>query len=197
MAIDIVLLPPVDIMDMAIAINQKEAERGNDRGPLAKNDFYPHISLAMGTVKDEDLKVIIDMVAKISEKQGPLKIELTELAFVVKSDGSKSYAMRARRTKEIQELHEELMNNLLPYSSLDATLDEIYWKKDEEVALPKVVNTYHEKSSFENFDPHLTLRCKEVAFDAFPIVFSASNLAICQIGTETTCRKILYQKTLR
>lgn len=195
-AIDIAIIPPEEIMDKIIAINKKEAERGNARGPLAKDDFYPHISLAMGTIKEEDFEKVKEIFAKILENQNPLNIELTELDYATKSDGSKTYGMRAKKTNEIQKLHEELMNNLLPYFSFDATLEELYKKENEDTKPPSHVNTYHEKSSFENFDPHLTLRCKEVEFNEFPIIFTASTIAICHVGTETTCRKILFQTTL-
>ena len=197
LAIDVVILPPEEIMDKAISINLKEAERGNARGPLAKDDFYPHISLAMGTIKEEDFEKIKEIFMKILEKQNPLSIELIELDCATKSDGSKSYAMRAQKTEEIQKIHEELMNNLLPYFSYDATLEDLYKKESEETKPPSHVNTFHEKFSFENFDPHLTLRCKKVEFNDFPVTFTASTLAICHVGTETTCRKILFETELR
>ena len=196
-AVDIVIIPPKEIMDLVISINEKEARRGNSRGPLAKNDFYPHISLTMGTIKDKDLNKIKIILTGISEKQKPLKIELTGLAYAIKSDGSKTYGMKAKKTKEIQKLHEELMNKLLPYFSYDATVEEIYKKEKEETKAPGHINSYREKYSFENFDPHLTLRCKEVEFDNFPIIFTASTIAICHVGTETTCRKILFKTGLK
>ena len=103
-AIGIVILPPEAIMDKIIAINQKEAERGNARGPLAKDDFYPHISLAMGTIKKDDFDKVKKILTKILENQNPLKIELTEIDYAKKSDGSKSYALRVKKMEEIQKL---------------------------------------------------------------------------------------------
>jgi len=196
-AVDVAILPPKEIMDLVIAINKREARRGQARGPLGKTDFYPHISLAMGTIKEEEFNKVIKIVTDILRNQKPLKIELTELAYATKSDGSKTYGMRAKKTEEIQRLHEKLMNKLLPYFSFEATLEELYKKENEETEPPSHVNTYYQKSSFDNFDPHLTLRCKEVAFNKFPIIFTASTIAICHVGTQTTCRKILFKENLK
>lgn len=196
-AIDIVILPPEEIMDVVIAINQKEAKRGKAWGPLAKNDFYPHISLAMGTIKKEDLNKIKEILTKILKTQKPLKAELTELYYALSSDGSKSYCLRMKRTKEIQKLHERMMKQGLPYFSDDATLDDLFKKDYEETKTPDYINKYYAQFSFKHFDPHLTLRCKEVEFNDFPIQFNASTIAICHAGTQTTCRKILFQITLK
>ncbi len=196
-AIDIVIIPPEEIMDKVIAINQKEAKRGKAWGVLAKDDFYPHISLAMGTIKKEDLNKIKEILTEILKTQKPLKAELTKLYYALGGDGSKSYCLRMKRTKEIQKLHEELMNKLLPYFSYDATLNELYKKENEETKTPDYINKYYAQFSSENFDPHLTLRCKEVEFNDFPIVFTADTIAVCHAGTQTTCRKILFQMILK
>lgn len=196
-AIDIVIIPPEEIMDKVIAINQKEAKRGNTWGVLGKDDFYPHISLAMGTIKKEDLTKIQRILTTILKNQKPLKVELVELYYALGSDGLKSYCLRMKRTKEIQKLHEELMNKLLPYFSYDATLEDLFKKDNEETKTPDYINKYSEQFSFGNFDPHLTLRCKEVEFNAFPIHFNVSTIAVCHAGTQTTCRKILFQIILK
>ena len=196
-AIDIAIIPPEEIMDKIIAINKIEAERGNARGPLAKDDFYPHISLAVGTIKKEDFEKVKEMFVKTLKNQNSLNIKLTGTYYATKSDGSKSYALKIIKTEEIQKIHEKLMNNLLSYFSYDATSEELYKKKNEETKPPSHVNKYKKKSSFENFDPHLTLRCKEVELNEFTITFIASTIAICHVGTETTCRKILFQTRLK
>lgn len=196
-AIDIVIIPPEEIMDLVIAINKKEAKRGNTWGTLGKDDFYPHISLAMGTIKKEDLNKIKEILTKILKNQKPLKVELVELYYALGSDGSKSYCLRMKKTKEIQKLHEELINRLLPYFSYDATLEDIFKKDNEETKTPDYINKYYGQFSFGNFDPHLTLRCKEVEFNDFPIRFNASTVAICHAETQVTCRKILFQITLK
>lgn len=54
-AIDIVLLPPEEIMNKAIEINQQLADDGIK---LNKKDCLPHISLCMGVISEEDLPEI-------------------------------------------------------------------------------------------------------------------------------------------
>jgi len=197
-AIDIAVLPPQEIMDKVIAINRREAERGNAHGRLAKNDFYPHISIAMGTIKQENLDEIKIILDNLLKNQKPLSVELVELYYAVGSDGSKTYGLKMKKTKEIQNIHEKLMRSLVPYFSYDATIEDLYKKENDEEKTnhPDHINKYL-NHSFENFDPHLTLRCKEVETAELPIIFTASTIAICHVGTRTTCRKILFQKTLK
>lgn len=196
-AIDVVIIPPEEIMDKVIAINQKEAKKGNARGPLARDDFYPHISLAMGTIKRGDLNRVKKILTEILENKRPLKLEFTGIYYATKSDGSKSYAFKVKNNPYLRKIHEEIMDQLLPFFSYDATVKELYHQENEKTEPPGHVNKYRDKSSFKNFDPHLTLRCKEAKFNEFPLNFTASTIAICHVGTETTCRKILFQTTLK
>ncbi len=196
-AIDIAILPPKKITDEIIAINKKENERGNAKGALMKNDFYPHLSLAMGTIKKKDLKKVTEIITSISKNYQPLSIELTKLYYTLKNDGSKSYSLKSKKSSEIQKFHEKLMYALSSYFSYDATINELYKKENEETKAPEYINNYLREFSFEKFDPHITLRCTEVSYNNLPIVFTASTIAIFHVGTETTCRKILFQIKLK
>ena len=195
-AIDLVLLPPQEIMDLIIDINKKAAKKCQARGPLAKDDFYPHISLAMGTIKEKDLLKVEKVVKKIAQRYSSLNIELNQLKSILKKDGSKSYALSVKKTPTIQKMHEELMKALLPFFSYDATVDELFKKEGEETKAPSHLNEFQEHS-FSKYYPHVTLRCKEVEPIHLPINFKASVVAICHTGTEGTCRKILWEKELK
>lgn len=194
-AIDVAILPPEEIMDKVIAINKQEARKGNARGTLAKDDFYPHISLAMGTINEKDLEEIKKIVDNICKEFNPLSVEFSELYYATKKDGSKSYALKVKNTSDLQKIHEKLMRELLSHLSYDATEENLFKKEGENINPPGHLNKYKE-NSFEKFDPHLTLRCKEVEFTDLPIKFLGSFIAICHVGTGTTCRRILFQTKL-
>jgi len=191
-AIDVVLLPPENIMDLAIQINKTEAEKGNSKGELNKVDFFPHLSLAMGIIKKEDFDKVIEIVRKISNKYQPQKLKLQKPYYVEGKDGQKSYAIMISKGY-LKKLHKDLMNQLNPFLSFDATSKEIYNQEEE----PDYVNQYKKIGSFDKYNPHITLRCKEITQKIPKQIFVAKRLAICHIGISTTCRKILFETELK
>jgi len=191
-AIDVVLLPPDEIMDFIIDINKNEEKQGNSKGALNKVNFLPHLSLAMGVIKKADFDKVIKIIATISEQFEEMNLEIGEPYFVTGEDEIKSYGLRVLG-KHLQNFHEELMNQLGPFLTFDATREEIY-KQEED---PDYVNTYKEKGSFENYEPHITLRCKEVTSEIPKIKFKGNRIAMCHIGKSTTCRKMLFETELR
>ena len=60
-----------------------------------------------------------------------------------------------------------------------------------------IAKNYPEKSSFENFFPHITIGYGEINNFSFPIIFSVSKLALCHLGNHCTCRKILASTNLK
>jgi hypothetical protein len=54
------------------------------------------------------------------------------------------------------------------------------------------IRTYPQKSSYENFRPHITLGYGQVPPGlSFPIPFTAARLALCHLGNHCTCREML------
>ena len=191
-AIDVVLLLPNEIMNFVISINKNEEKQGNSKGELNAVDFLPHISLAMGVIKKEDWEKVTEIVAGVSEKFNQMKLEITEPYHVIGEDEVKSYGLRIIGDN-LQQLHEELMSQLNPFLTFDATQKEIY-KQEEN---PDYVNSYKEKGSFDKYEPHITLRCKEITQEIPKQKFIAKRIAICHIGRSTTCRKILFETKLK
>lgn len=195
-AIDIVLLPPEEIMDLLIEINKKEAEKGNAKQLMGKDDFIPHLSLNMGCVNQEDLPKIYDLVKQIATKFSPIPIELYEIFYGTDSKGERSYAFVARKGGKLQQLHEELMDGLKSFISYEATVEMYFTKEGEKLdAVPKGIPMFKERNR-ENFSPHITMLCKELEYKDLPIKFIASRLVVCHSGIHTSCRKILFEQTL-
>ncbi|KKW41715.1 MAG: hypothetical protein UY92_C0014G0040 [Candidatus Magasanikbacteria bacterium GW2011_GWA2_56_11] len=193
LAIDVAILPPLDVMEKIIDINQQAATRNAAWGPLAKDDFLPHMSLAMGGIEDDSLETVKSIVEGIVKNFSPILVELAELYYAEKSDGSKIYAVRARKSSELQRLHENLMNGLRQYFSYDCTKGSLFSRTGEEVAEPDWINKFAASHSFEAFDPHITIRTKEAAGqEILPLKFTATKVAACHVGIMTTCRKELF-----
>ncbi|PIZ52138.1 hypothetical protein COY27_01460 [Candidatus Woesearchaeota archaeon CG_4_10_14_0_2_um_filter_33_13] len=190
-AIDIVVLPPEKVMDQIIKINQSEAIKGNAKGELNKNDFLPHISLAMGIVDESKFVQVTEIVTSITKSISPVKLELIDYYFVVGEDGIKSYAIKVGG--QLHYLHKQLMSSLKNYFTHDATKEDMYNQETE----PNYVNTYKKNDSFKNYVPHITIRCKEINTVLIKQEFIADRIAICHIGKSTTCRKILFETKLK
>lgn len=188
-AIDIVILPPPEVMDKIIWINEQAESKW---GSLEKDDWLPHLSLAMGCIDSTNLAIVNNIVKTTADKFNPISVELNEVYYAEKTDGSRTYCLRAKKNQDLQVLHENLMNELKPYLSNDCTKETLYSKPDEELIEPDYINNFA-PHSFENFDPHITIRTKEEAGkNVLPLNFVATNIAVCHAGIYTTCRKILF-----
>ena len=59
------------------------------------------------------------------------------------------------------------------------------------------IKNYRDKSSFDNFLPHITIGYGEATDSGLPASFIASELAICHLGNHCTCRKVLWSVKLQ
>ncbi len=192
-AADVALLPPVDVMEKLITMNQQAAAKNAAWGPLAQDDFLPHLSLAMGGVEHNSLVTVRSIIEEIARNVEPVPVELNELYYAEETDGSRFYALRAKNTPELQQLHESLMNGLRRYLSNDCTKETLYSQPGEEVTEPDYINTFATSHSFKAFDPHITIRTKEaVGQEILPLKFTATKVVACHVGIMTTCRKELF-----
>jgi len=196
-AIDIVLLPPEEIMDKAIEINQELLEKFPKKTILDKQKCIPHISLAMGVVEESKLSKVEEILREISKGFQPLSLTITNIKAGITPSGLKFCGFQIERTTELQALHETVMKKLQTICTYDVTLDMLYSKPTPEAVSLHWIRTYPTKSSFENFTPHLTIGCGETSSGEYSIKFTAVRLAICHLGNYCTCRKILSEVNLQ
>ncbi len=194
-AIDIALLPPDDVIEKLISIKRQAGEKV--WGPLGKNDYIPHISLAMGCVKESELAAVREIVEKVAGRFGPISIVLDGLYFADKPGGDRNYAIGAKKSLPLQELHESMMKALQSYLCYDCEKEMLFREPGQDVTEPNYINKFLSSHSFENFDPHITTRAKvDVGKDDLPMAFAADRIAVWHIGTMTTCRKVLFETKL-
>ncbi|HBU07244.1 MAG TPA: hypothetical protein DEB09_04130 [Candidatus Magasanikbacteria bacterium] len=186
-AIDIVLLPPDDIMDICIDINPK----------LNHLDRLPHISILMGVLDDTNIEDVEQTISKIDFKK--LELEISKLVFFQRPDNTTNCYFKIKRDEEIEILHEKLIKAVSPILSYNASMDMFYKDKDEILNPLSTfwVNKYLDKFSLENFNPHITLKTDRAEYNNLPIKFTATRLALCQLGDLCTCRKILWETNLK
>ena len=184
-AIDVVLLPPENIMDKAIEINKQFAD---DPIELNKENCLPHISLCMGVLEEENLSKINEIINEISKQFSKLFLTIDKIS-------SEHVCFEIENNESLQKLHEEIMTKLSPYLSYDATTDMCFSPPPVVEKTLTWINNYR-NTSFEKFYPHITLGISKVDDKELNIEFTASKLAVCHLGNYCTCRKVIISSDL-
>lgn len=196
-AVDVVLLPSQMMSDRVIEANRKLLKQRAGGITLDKERCLPHISLAMGGMDERDtvhIKKILQAVAK-NHSLGPLTV--VGVHTETDSAGEEVSVFQIKKTKRLQSLHEAVMRRLSRHFSYDVTAEMVLRPPAASPSTLAWINDYPEKSSFENFFPHITIGYGRVDKFPFPVEFSASQLALCHLGNFCTCRKVLATAELR
>jgi 2'-5' RNA ligase len=192
-AIDVVLLPPEEIMDLVISINKSS----NQVIPLGKEDYIPHNSLCIAVAEEENVPQIIEILKDISQKFFPIKIEIKDL---ILSGGDRSSDwFKIEKNSELQHLHETVMDRLKKLLVFESSDIKIFYKERGETIekIPTTFKNNYLNYAYDKYNPHMTLCCKESRWNKFPITYTAKRLALFHAGKSTTCRKILFETKLK
>jgi len=190
-AVDIVLLPTEAMMEKTIEANKELVRKFGRKIVLNKENCLPHISLAMGCVGERDISAIEKVLKPVAEKSSLPELRVVAVRTTTNSVGEKVSVFEVEKTKELQLLHERVMDELGAYLSYNVTRDMLYRSGEIGESTLLWIKNYREKSSFANFSPHITIGYGEIENLSFPIKFTASKLALCHLGNHCTCRKIL------
>ena len=190
-AVDVVLLPEEVMMDKAIEANAELLEKSARKIVLNKENCLPHISLAMGCIDEGSIAAIQKILEKIAEENPLGDLNVIGIITSTNAGGEKVSVFELEKTKELQSLHEKLMNKLAGYLSNDVTADMIYPSGEVSQSTLLWIKNYREKSSFVNFRSHITIGYGQISGLSFPIKFTAAALALCHLGNHCTCRDVL------
>ncbi|HUT29536.1 MAG TPA: hypothetical protein VMX13_07085 [Sedimentisphaerales bacterium] len=190
-AIDIVLLPDEAMTAKVIEANRNLVRQFGAEIVLDKENCLPHISLAMGSLAQTDLPAAADILKDIAGENALPRLEATAIRTSTNSMCRTVSVLEVKNIEQLQSLHEEVMGTLGPYLGGDVTREMLYNPDEIEQSTLRWIESYRDKSSFENFFPHITIGYGELAPMAFPIAFTAGRLALCHLGNHCTCRKIL------
>ncbi len=190
-AVDVVLLPDEAMTDKAIEINAELVKKFGNKIVLNKENCLPHISLAMGCIEESDIASVGRVLEEIAKETSLPDLKVVGIRASGNSKGETVSVFELEKTTWLQSLHEKIMDKLTPYLSSDVTEDMIYG--DQAVAGSTLlwIKNYRQKSSFENFFPHITIGYGQIENHSPPETFTASKLALCHLGNHCTCRKIL------
>jgi len=189
-AIDAVLLPDERMTDFTIAANSELVQKSGSEIVFNKKDCLPHISLAMGCIKEEDIseigKMLRQLVAITPKSVKPVSIQKTR-----NSSGKIVSVIQIERTNELQKFHENISEVIRKYLTFDISEDMVAGKHASETTLEWIRN-YPVKSGYANYSPHITIGYGDLADRPLPKEFRISKLAICHLGNHCTCRENLW-----
>ncbi|MFH1506443.1 MAG: hypothetical protein ABIE94_05660 [archaeon] len=198
MAVDIVLLPPEEVMDVCIDIHKKAAKTYSG---LNKKDYFSHISLVMAVVDEKDLPKINLMLEEVSKEFSSMDFEITGIHGFDTGFNHTSWSFEMKLTPEVKKLHIELMNGIKPFHIPKKTEQEMFYRDPgetiNELSSSWVDNYQNNHTEPDKFFPHISLNCDKPTYDELPIRFTASKLAMFQLGNFCTCRKILFSTELK
>lgn len=191
LAVDIVLLPPDEIINLTVEFNRTLIKKFGRKIVLDKKHCLPHISLAMGCLDLGMLETARKILDRIAKETGKLDLTIDGIHIESRMDGNTNCLLRIEKTLRIQTLHERVMSELQSHFTYDA--DEAMFFSPEEIGSSTIqyVNTFREISGGKNFFPHITIGLGKLEPLKTPIHFTASTLALCHLGNHCTCRKII------
>ena len=193
-AIDIVLLPPEDIMDFAIRLNKPWVKGIDDEIELNKKNCLPHITLAMGLMDDSRMEEVKTIMADVAGFFSPLDLEIISVEITTRSDGRKMSGLQIKRSPELQKLHETVMDKLVPLFTYDDVAKEMFYSPPPVNMVPNWwVKGFAKTAVRDKYRPHITLGMGVPEKIDLPVDFAASRLALCHLGNHCTCRKILAE----
>jgi len=200
-AVGLVLIPPENILDLCIKVNERAFENGRGRFRLGRVDYIPHTTLAINCVHRASLDGVISDVSQIIKSQRAVYLEAREIEFYAREDGKRSF-LKLDIPDELRILHEIYLEALSSYSvncdSADCLLEGD--KTGMTDSTRKTVNGFATLYAREKYNPHITLGC----YDAdqftqdiqFPIHFEANRLVLAHLGNNCTVRKVLFETRL-
>ncbi|MBI2148213.1 hypothetical protein HYU23_00890 [Candidatus Woesearchaeota archaeon] len=193
LALDVVILLPKEISKKIISMNRKQIKLGEKILILNNRNSIPHISLAIGYIDTKYLNVVKDITRKIVAKFSNIDVEIENM---YKTALTGSLALKINKSKKLQEFHESIIDGLRPYFSLTPSRNVFYKSEKVDHHTIDTVKNYVKKASYEKFTPHITIATTGNIITIKRIKFKAEKVALCQLGLNCTCSKIIFSFNL-
>lgn len=193
-AIDVVILPPEPLMDLAISWNRHLATLDPQDIHLDKTSTLPHISLLMGCIGKADLPHAKALLAQAAKSWSPIPITVTGIQYTAASHPVA--ALDVALSERILQAQRELIEIFNPLFRQAGEAD-LFDPPPIRPSSVEWINRFIQDQSGERFWPHITLghgRMSKVQEEA---TFVATRIAIAHLGNHCTCRSILAEVSLR
>lgn len=189
LAVHIVVLPDEPMMARCFEENAKLLAQGPGPHEFNPESCVPHVSLAMGGIRSNALQIVQTNIQRIAQAHAALKLE-ADLTDHPIPNGAHVTEFTVKRTPEILALHEETLAALQEHLVQDATLDSLRQPPQADPITLHWLNGFAVHSSHERYSPHVTLGMGRAPHSRESIPFTASTIALFQLGNYCTCRKL-------
>jgi hypothetical protein len=183
-AVDVAILPPPLVTDAAVQLSAALPE-SESKGLRLDARHLPHITLTQQFVRAEDVVVITEAIGQLLTRRTAL-----QLSIVGPGRGSSSVWMRVGPAPALLDLHRDLMHALEPFERTGGTSSSFV---DGNARLEDVrwVSSFRATSSFNRYEPHITLGHATGLPPVTPLDFTADTVALCRLGRFCSCRDVL------
>ncbi|HTF16507.1 MAG TPA: 2'-5' RNA ligase family protein [Chryseolinea sp.] len=192
-AIDVVILPPEPVMDLAITWNKQLSGLREQSILLNGTNTMPHISLLMGCMTADVLPEARAILAQVAHTRPPMFLNITGLQF--DGDSHPVAALDIFLSRELAEFQRDLIDVFRPLITQDAREQDLVDPPISPSAL-EWINRFIPEQCDEGFWPHITLGHGRPVEKQMPLTFKATRIAICHLGNHCTCTNILAEATL-
>ena len=186
-AVDVVLRPSEEVNLMCKEKNKELTNRS-----ISFDESIPHISLAMGVIKLDEIEGVKKKLNEISMKYLPLNLKINKIYTKKVSNGESVSGFGIENFNELQSLHEEILNELKEYFSEEVENNMLVNPDEVKESTLGIIKNFYRDSGFKNFFPHITLGVGELKEEELDIEFGVSKLSLFQLGNYCTCRKFLF-----
>lgn len=192
-ALDIALLLDPELDALCRRLNTSPlAEPFSD---FRKCDNYPHITLAMGVFREQEIQAISTEL-QFAAGFLPLAMHVNELYRKVSEQIGQEYQLLLRRNQQLTDIHCAIMYQLRPYMvHMPSSPDMFVVDADEawELNTTYWVDGFRYKTP-EDYKPHISLKCRNASLEVpLPIHGRADKIVIARIGNYCSCRQILRE----
>ena len=193
-AIDVVLLPPAEIVERAIRANRRLSDSDIR---LERRHRVPHISLAMGVIARAKMPLVEWLMEGAASRTPPLRLRLLGAAAVPGARGHLNAWYRVNRAAALVRLHARLMSALAPWFEARPAQPAMF-AEDVSRSTRAWVDRFAREAAYSRFRPHITLGSGRPHPEPdLPRGFVARRLAVFQLGDHCTCARPLFEARLR
>ena len=192
-AIDIVILPPSHVSDLALEWNRKLAEHLQQEIVLNSVDTLPHISLLMGGIESLQLHEAQRMLSDIAATIKSITLEVKGLVFTASSPPVA--ALDIVLSPALAHLQHQLIVTFAPLIC-EARESDFFDAPPVKASTIEWTNRFIDDQRGDRYWPHITLGHGRHHHQQEAFAFTATRLAIAHLGNHCTCRRILAETPL-
>ena len=197
-AVDIVLIPPDDIVQLAIDVNRSLPDTVAENHILGRKTALPHITLLMGLAAREELPEIYQKLTVLAQHFWTLPLKITGITTLKSSDDKMFCWLSIQKTQELQDLHEAVLTEMEPIFTYGDVQKEMFYSPPPVNEVPPFwVEGIAKNNVRSKYSPHITLGWGAPSTTMEPRQFIASKIALGHVGNHGTCRKILWSAVLK